>query len=157
MLESLSWKNKIITKIGRLKRWGYLSKLFTITITSFNFFNCPVKLYKNLELKFRSKFNHDFTNHGYLHSAVGKTLYNFKIKRAQKARHNQFFFHNVQNNGTFEVFEMFKDNIWINVYYKKSNCLQFIDCLFCLQLEMAFSDKSGPKTQNYQFKMKFCT
>ena len=37
-----------------------------------NFFNCPVKLQKNLELKFKLKFNHGFTKHGYLHSAVWK-------------------------------------------------------------------------------------
>ena len=89
--------------MGRLKRWWYLSKLLTITITSFNFFKCPVKLQRNLKLKFRSKFNHDFTNHGYLHSAVWKALYNFKIKRAQEARHNQFFFQNVQNNEIFHA------------------------------------------------------
>ena len=35
-----------------------------------NFFSCPVKLEKNLKLKFRLKFNHGFTNHGYLHGAV---------------------------------------------------------------------------------------
>ena len=112
-------KKKIVTKMGRLKRWLYLSKLSTITITSFNFFNCPVKLQRNLKLKFRSKFNHDFTNNGYLHSAVWKALYNFKIKRAQEARHNQFFFQNVQNNEIFEIFKMFRNNSWINVYCKK--------------------------------------
>ena len=32
------------------------------------------------------KFNHDFTNHGYMQIAVWKGLYNFKIKRAQEAR-----------------------------------------------------------------------
>ena len=78
MLESQSWKNKIVPRMGRLKRWWYLSKLLTITILSFNFFNCLVKLLRNLKLKFRSKFNHDFTNHGYLHSAAWKTLYSFK-------------------------------------------------------------------------------
>ena len=40
-----------------------------------------------MTLKFRLKFNH-----GYLHSAVWKALYSFKIKRDQRARHNQFFF-----------------------------------------------------------------
>ena len=45
MLESQSWQNKIVTKMGRLKRWWYLSKLLTITtIITFNFFTCPVKL-----------------------------------------------------------------------------------------------------------------
>ena len=58
----------------------------TITITSFNFFNSPVKLWR------------DFKPH------------NFKIKRAQEARHNQFFFQNVQNNETFEILKMFKNN-----------------------------------------------
>ena len=88
--------------MGRLKRWWYLSKLLTITITSFNFFNCPVKLSRNLKLKFGLKFNHDFTNHGYWQSAVPKALYNFKIKRALEARHYQFSFQNVQNNEIFE-------------------------------------------------------
>ena len=36
------------------------------------------------------------TNHGFLASAVWKALYSFKIKSAQAARHNQFFFQNVQ-------------------------------------------------------------
>ena len=91
MLESHSFKNKLVTKMWRLKRWWYLSKLFTIIITSFNFFKWAVKLWRNLRLKFRSKLNHGFINHGYFHSAVLNGLYNFKIKRAQEARH-------VQNN-----------------------------------------------------------
>ena len=117
MLQSQLGK-KIVTKMGRLKRWWYLSKLLTITITSFNFFSCPVKLKRNLKLKFRSKVDHNFTNH-----AVWKPLYNFKIKRAQEARHNQLFFQNVQNNEIFEIFKMFKNNSWINVYYTKSKRL----------------------------------
>ena len=96
MFESQSWKNKTVTKVWSLKRWWYLSKLLTITITNFNFFNCPENLWRKLRLKFRSKFNHGFTNHGYLHSAVWKALYNFKIKRTQEAKHNKFFFQNVQ-------------------------------------------------------------
>ena len=108
---------------GKVENWWYFSKLLTITIASFNFFNCPVKSLRNLKLKFRSKFNHGFTNHGYLHCAVWKALYNFKIKRAQGARHNQFFFQNVQNNEIFEIFKMFKNNSWINVYYTKSKRL----------------------------------
>ena len=61
-------------------------------------------------MKFKSKCDYGFTNHGYLHGAVWKALYNFKIKRAQEARHNQFFFQNVQNN---KIFKMFKNNSWI--------------------------------------------
>ena len=41
---------------------------------------------------------------------VWKALYNFKIKRAQEARHNLFFFENFQNNEVFETFKMFKSN-----------------------------------------------
>ena len=32
-------------------------------------------------------------------------------KRAQEARHNQFFFQHIQNNEIFEIFKMFKNNI----------------------------------------------
>ena len=55
--------------------------------------NQNVKVGKMVVLvKFRLKFNHGFTNHGYLHSAVWKALHNVKIKRAHEGRHNQFFF-----------------------------------------------------------------
>ena len=158
----------------RLQRCWYLLKLLTITITSFNFFNYPVKLQRNLKLKFRSKFNHGFTNHGYLHSAVWKALHNFKIKRAQEARHNQFFFQNVQNNEIFEIFKMFKNNSWINVYYTKSKRLislswNFVPrliqvyrtpwgcLLFLFSTGNTFLGKFGPKNQNCQFELKFHT
>ena len=36
-------------------------KTFDYYNHKFNFFSCPVKFYKNLKLKFRSKFNHGFT------------------------------------------------------------------------------------------------
>ena len=87
MLESRSRKNKIGTKMWRLK-------LLTITIASFNFFNCPVKSLTNLKLKFRSKVNHGFTNHGCLHSAVWKALYNLKYKEPRR-QHITIFFQNV--------------------------------------------------------------
>ena len=107
-----------------VERWWYLSKLLIITIRSFNFFSCPVNCkriwYWNLD---RNLISLSFTNHGYLHSAVWKALYNFKIKRAQEARHNQFFFQNVQNNEIFEIFKMLKNNSWIKVYYTKSKRL----------------------------------
>ena len=56
-------------------------------------------------------------------TVVWKTLYNFKIKKAQKERHNQFFFQNVQNYDIFEIFKMYKNNSWINLYYTKSKRL----------------------------------
>ena len=54
---------------------------------------------------------------------VWKGLYNFKIKIAQEARYDQFFSQNVQNNEIIEIFKMFKNNNWINVYYTKSKRL----------------------------------
>ena len=74
----------------KLEKWWSLSKFLTITITSFNFFNCPVKLWRNLKMKFRSEFNLGFTNHGYLHNGAWKAWNNVKIKRAQKTRHKMF-------------------------------------------------------------------
>ena len=50
---------------------------------------------KDLKMKFRSKFNHGFTNRGCLHCAILK---------AQKARDMQFFLHNVQHKD-FQDFE----------------------------------------------------
>ena len=68
-----------------------------------NFFSSktvPVDLNK----KFISKFNHSFTNRGCLH------LYDFKEKRAHKARDMQFFLQAVQNE-VFKVLKMFKNNM----------------------------------------------
>ena len=89
-----------------------------VLVKTFDHYHLKFQLFQlscNLKLKFRSKFNHGFTNHGYLHCAVWKALYNFKIKRAQGARHNQFFFQNVQNNEIFEIFKMLKNNSWIKL------------------------------------------
>ena len=46
------------------------------------FFSSPVKLIKGLNLKITPKFNHGFTNHGYLHNA----FHSFKVQLAQKAK-----------------------------------------------------------------------
>ena len=72
-----------------------------------------------MKLKFRSKFNHDFTNHGYLHSAVWKALYNFKIKRAHEARYSQFFFQNVQNNESLRSSKCLKTTVELKFTTKK--------------------------------------
>ena len=42
---------------------------------------------------------------------------------AQEPRDNQFLFQNVQTNEIFEIFKMFKNIRWINVYYTKSKRL----------------------------------
>ena len=71
-------------------------------------------------MKFISKFNHIFTNCGCLHCvftncgclhcAILKALYDFKEKRANKARDMQFFIQNIQNE-TFTILKMFKNNM----------------------------------------------
>ena len=69
-------------------------------------------------------------------------LYNFKIKRAQEASHNHFFLQNVPNNEIFQIFKMFQNNIWVNVYYTKINacspwtvCSVFVwKCIFWVNL-----------------------
>ena len=60
-------------------------------------------------------------------TVVWKALYNFKIERAQEARHNQFFLQSVQKNEIFEIFRIFKNNSWIDVYYvhKKQTLVVF--------------------------------
>ena len=57
-------------------------------------------------MKFRSKFNNGFTNRGCLHCAVLKALYNFKEKRAHKARDMQYLLQNIQNE-IFKILKMF--------------------------------------------------
>ena len=75
---------------------------------------------EDLNLKFRSKFNPGFTNHGCLHCAILKALYSFNEKRDQKLRDIKFLLQNVQNK-IFEILKVFKSNMkftraacWIN-------------------------------------------
>ena len=63
------------------------------------FFSSPVKLSEDLNLKFRSKYNHSFTNYGCYHSAILKALYNFKVKREHKAKYSQCLLQNIVRNG----------------------------------------------------------
>ena len=46
---------------------------------------------ENLNMKFRSNFNHGFANRGCLHCAVLKALHGFKEKSGHKARDMQYF------------------------------------------------------------------
>ena len=55
-------------------------------------------------------------------TVVWKALRYFKM-RAQEEKQEQFFFQNVQNHEIFEIFRMFRNNSWINVYYTKSKHL----------------------------------
>ena len=54
-------------------------KLLTITIASLILVTFSA-LFFYLNLKYRSKFHHGYTNHGYLHCAVLKAFYNFEVK-----------------------------------------------------------------------------
>ena len=65
-------KNKIVTKKDDGICQNFLLSLFHLS--------SKFVMWKDLNLKFRSKFNH-----GYLHSAIWKALYNFKVKKAGEA------------------------------------------------------------------------
>ena len=75
-------------------------------------------------------------------TVVCKALYNFKIKRAHEARHNQFFFQNFQNNEINEIFKMFKNTVELTFTNQKANaCSPWTACsvfnwkyLFCVNL-----------------------
>ena len=57
-----------------------------------------------LDMKYRSKFKHCFTNRGYLHCVILKALHGFQEKGAHKSRDMQFFLQNVPN----EIFKILK-------------------------------------------------
>ena len=139
-------KNQNINQEGKVEKMWYLSKLLAVTITSFNFFNCPVK----------SKFNHDSTDHGYLRSDAWKALKNFKIKRAQEARETQFVF---QNNEILRSSKCLKTwtkwNLIQRVIRIKFNCGVYYIC-FRLKIATLFV-KFGPKNRNCQFMLEIGT
>ena len=58
----------------------------------------------DLNVKFISEFNHSFTNHGFLYTAILKALYDFKEKEPSSQEICNFFPQNVQN----EIFKILK-------------------------------------------------
>ena len=72
------------------------------------------------------------------------------IKRAQEARHDQFFFQNVENN-EIEIFKLFENNSWINLYDSKS--LRRLLVLF--STENTFFGKFGPKIKVVSLSWNF--
>ena len=74
-----------------------------------------------MKLKFRLKFNHVFTNHGYLRSALWKTLYNFKIKRAQEARYNHFVFKMLKTMRSLRSSKRLKTTVELTLTTQKAN------------------------------------
>ena len=73
-------------------------------------------------------------------------------KRSQEARHNQFFFQNVQNNETFEIFKMIKNMFKVNFDTKINSNMQ----KFRLKIATLFG-KFWPKNRNCQLKLKIGT
>ena len=78
----------------------------------------------------------------------------YTIKRAQEARHNQFFFQNAQNNEIFEIFKIFK-NIFKEKFDIKTNSnmqhSMVVSILSVLDSKATLFGKSGPKNRNCQF------
>ena len=119
----------------RLKRWWYLSKLdyYHLGLA----LGMALKSHTSVSKEFKLKARKFWGANSYVcRSCMGKTGRGFppilnmvKVKRAQEARVNQFLFQNVQNNEIFEIFKMFENNSWINVYCTKANaCGPWTDC-----------------------------
>ena len=111
-------------------------------------------------MKFRSQFNHNFTDHGYLHSAVWKALYNFEKKRTQEAKHNQIFFQYVQYDEIFEIFKMFKNMLKVKFDTKTNSNMQnsMMVAFICFKLKIATRFvKFWPENRSCQFKLKLGT
>ena len=96
MLESQSWKSKIVTKMGKLKRRCYLSKLdyYHHKFDFHNFFSCLVKLWNNLKLKFSSKFNRGLTIIMAIYKKLSEKIYTILTLFTM-----DFFFGSVQELG----------------------------------------------------------
>ena len=64
-------------------------------VSFWSLFQLSIKNVKNLYQKFRSKFNDCFASHGYLHRAIIKVLYKFRVKKPHEIKDNQMFFQNL--------------------------------------------------------------
>ena len=64
---------------------------------------------EDLNLKFGSKFNLEFTIHDCLHCAILKALSDFYETRVYEARYSQVLFQNFQSE-VFKIFKMFQNN-----------------------------------------------
>ena len=126
-----------------------------------------------MKLKFRLKFNHDFTNHGYLkHSDVWKALHNVKKKRAveltfttEKAKACspwtacsvfdwKYLFCGVNLVQKLKII-IFS---WNFVYRLIQICrIPWWCSLFLFSTGNTILGKSDPKNQTCQFELKFYT
>ena len=100
----------------------------------FNFSHCfssPKKLSEDLNMKFRSKFNHGFTYDGCLHCVILKTLYNFKVKRVNEAR--DFSLKNVRKDKKFTRAAT-KINSKISNKDNSTTLMMFFCCPYCWSL-----------------------
>ena len=74
-----------------------------------------------LDMKYRSKFKHCFTNRSYLHCAILKAFYGFQEKRVDKSIDMQFFLRNVPNE-ILKIFKVFEKNMKLIRAACKINC-----------------------------------
>ena len=82
-----------------------------------------------MKLKFRSKFNHVFTNHGYLHSAVWKALCNLKIKRSQEENIINFSFKMFKIMRSLRSWKCLKTTVELTFTTQKANsCSPWTAC-----------------------------
>lgn len=79
------------------------------------FCSCPVKLQEDLNLKFISKHNRGFVNHGCgcLDCAILKHFYKFEVTKVHEARESQLLIQSLQNK-IFERFKIFKNKTKLN-------------------------------------------
>ena len=99
------------------KDGGTCQNLLTITITSFNFLTVLQNfkgiwnwnLDRNLIMVLLIKA---------ICTVLFEKLYTV-LRQKEPRRRDEFFLQNIQNNEIFEIFKIFKNNSWINVYYKK--------------------------------------
>ena len=81
---------KGVYMVGFIKTFDQYPHIFY-----FGLFRSLLKRQEDLNMKFRSKFNHGLTNYGYLHCVILKALYIFKVKNALEARESQFLVQNI--------------------------------------------------------------
>ena len=82
----------------------------------------------------------------------------YKILRQKEPRKQDI------TNFSFKIFKIMRSlrslkclKATVELTFTTSQRLQSLDFLFCFRLELPFLGKFVAKTQNYQFKLKFCT
>ena len=95
----------IMERQGSNQKWDFSILLIIISLSLI----LATFQKRDLNLKFRSKFNHGFPNQDYLRCAIQKALQKVKVKRSHETK-DQFLFQNVQNL-IFDIFTTFKNSM----------------------------------------------